>query len=86
MKSVMKLSLFLTLTCGVLFYFSASSLADTNLPKAKLPVLTTSAGQSPDVTTVNIICEEAGIKYDYCDVPTAEMIGTGVGLAGKESA
>ncbi|MFB0564068.1 MAG: DUF6305 family protein, partial [Candidatus Aminicenantaceae bacterium] len=42
--------------------------------------------QSPDVTTVNIICEEAGIKYDYCDVPTAEMIGTGVGLAGKESA
>jgi hypothetical protein len=48
-------------------------------------VLTTSAGQSPDVTTVNIVLEEAGIKYDYCDVPTVEIVDAGVGLAGKES-
>jgi len=59
--------------------------AETEIPRAKLPVLTTSAGQSPDVTTVNIVLEEAGIKYDYCDVPTVEILDAGVGLAGKES-
>jgi hypothetical protein len=59
--------------------------AQDNKPKADLPVLTTSAGQSPDVMTLNIVCEEAGIMYDYCDVPDAEMIKAGVGLAGKES-
>jgi len=56
------------------------------IPKAQLPVLTTSAGQSNDVNTVNAVLEEAGIKYDYCDVPTVEMIQAGVGLAGKQSA
>jgi hypothetical protein len=55
-------------------------------PKAQLPVLTTSAGQSNDVNALNIVMEEAGIKYDYCDVPTAEMLQAGVGLAGKQSA
>ncbi len=61
------------------------SASETEIPKAKLPVLTTSAGQSPDVTTINIVLEEAGIKYDYCDVPTVEIVDAGVGLAGKES-
>jgi hypothetical protein len=56
------------------------------VPKAKLPVLTTSAGQSNDVNALNIVLEEADIKYDYCDVPTPEMIAAGVGLAGKQSA
>ena len=56
-----------------------------NVPKAKLPVLTTSAGQSNDVTTVNIVLEEAGIGYDYCDVPDIAMMKDGVGLADKES-
>jgi hypothetical protein len=37
------------------------------------------------VNTVNIIMEEAGIKYDYCDVPSAAMLKTGVGLGGKKS-
>ncbi|MGB8953687.1 MAG: DUF6305 family protein [Candidatus Aminicenantales bacterium] len=55
------------------------------VPKAQLPLLTTSAGQSPDVTTLNIVLEEAGIPYDYCDAPSAELIAAGVGLAGKES-
>ncbi|MGD0783863.1 MAG: DUF6305 family protein, partial [Candidatus Aminicenantales bacterium] len=41
----------------------------TAAPKAKLPVLTTSAGQSNDINAVNIVMEEADIKYDYCDVP-----------------
>jgi hypothetical protein len=53
--------------------------------KAKMPVLTTSAGQSPDVTTLNIVMDEAELKYDYCDVPTAEMAAEGVGLGGRES-
>jgi hypothetical protein len=55
------------------------------LPKAGLPVLTTSAGQSTDVTTLNIVLEEAGILYDYCDVPTPEMVADGVGLGDRES-
>ena len=52
--------------------------------KAQLPLLNTSAGQSQDVTTLNIICEEAGILYDYCDVPDVAMLEGGVGLGGKE--
>jgi hypothetical protein len=55
------------------------------VPKAGLPVLTTSAGQSTDVTTLNIVLDEAGLTYDYCDVPTADMVGAGVGLGGRES-
>ncbi len=60
-------------------------IAGQAVPKAGLPVLTTSAGQSTDVTTLNIVLDEAGIAYDYCDVPTAEMVGEGVGLGGRES-
>ena len=60
-------------------------LAGQAVPKAGLPVLTTSAGQSTDVTTLNIVLDEAGITYDYCDVPTAEMVAAGVGLGGRES-
>jgi hypothetical protein len=30
--------------------------------------------------------EEAGIKYDYCDVPTVDMLAAGVGLGGRTSA
>jgi len=60
-------------------------LAGQAVPKAGLPVLTTSAGQSTDVTTLNIVLDEAGITYDYCDVPTPEMVADGVGLGGRES-
>ncbi len=63
----------------------AAAYGQTNTPKAKLPVLTTSAGQSNDATTVNIVLEEAGIGYDYCDVPDVDMMKAGVGLADKES-
>jgi hypothetical protein len=74
----------------ILFFLSGLAVcslvyAQGTVPKAGLPVLTTSAGQSNDVTTVNIILEEAGIGYDYCDVPDVDMIKAGVGLAGKES-
>ena len=65
---------------------SAGPQAPAAPPKASLPVLTTSAGQSNDANTVNAVLEEADIKYDYCDVPTVEMLAAGVGLAGKTSA
>ena len=60
-------------------------IAGQAIPKAGLPVLTTSAGQSTDVTTLNIVLDEAAIAYDYCDVPTPEMVADGVGLGGRES-
>jgi len=61
------------------------SFAQTAIPKAKLPVLSTSAGQSNDVNTVNVVLEEAGIGYDYCDVPDVDLMKAGVGLGDKES-
>jgi hypothetical protein len=66
-------------------FVSVSGASSDNIPKSTLPVLNTSAGQSADVETLNVICEEAGIKYDYCDVPTVDLIKKGVGLADKES-
>jgi hypothetical protein len=60
-------------------------IAGQAIPKAGLPVLTTSAGQSTDVTILNIVLDEAAIAYDYCDVPTSEMVADGVGLGGRES-
>ena len=79
--SSLALSLFLVIYLGL----TMPGFAEIEIPKAKLPVLTTSAGQSPDVTTINIVLEEAGIKYDYCDVPDVAILDAGVGLAGKES-
>lgn len=69
--------------CGILLLAAAARAQAP--PKAKLPVLTTSAGQSPDVETLNIVMDEAGLGYDYCDVPTANLVAAGVGLGGKES-
>jgi len=68
---------------GILIF--AAALAGQTVPKGQLPILTTSAGQSPDVETLNIVMEEAGIAYDYCDVPTVEMLAAGVGLGGQQS-
>jgi len=56
------------------------------IPKAGLPVLTTSAGQSTDVTILNIVLDEAAIAYDYCDVPKPEVLADGVGLGDRKSA
>ncbi len=72
----------------ILALAAAASLAaaQTAVPKAKLPILTTSAGQSNDVNALNIVLEEADLKYDYCDVPTPEMVAAGVGLGNKQSA
>jgi len=85
MKKLKILGLALPLSFILFLCPTMPGFSETEIPKAKLPVLTTSAGQSPDVTTVNIVLEEAGIKYDYCDVPTVEIVDKGVGLAGKES-
>ncbi len=85
MKMFKRFIVFLPLVCGLFICWSGSSLAEAEIPKATLPVLTTSAGQSPDVTTLNIIMEEAEIKYDYCDVPSVKLIAAGVGLGDAES-
>lgn len=71
------------LLCVLLF--ASLLMAQTDLPKAKLPVLTTSAGQSADATTLNVILEQADVMYDYCDVPTVAMLKSGVGLGGETS-
>jgi len=86
MKFLTKGVYFLMVSLVIAALFSIFPLmAQTKIPRASLPVLTTSAGQSNDVNTVNIILEEAGIKYDYCDVPDVELIKSGVGLADRES-
>lgn len=85
MKKFLILCFGLFMIIGLTLFLNTAAAEETELPKANLPVLTTSAGQSPDVTTINIICEEAGILFDYCDVPDAALIKAGVGLAGKES-
>jgi len=56
------------------------------IPTLSYPVITTTAGQSADIITLNILVEEAGVKYDYCDVPNAEMLATGVGMGAAASA
>jgi len=84
MKNFKRTILF-PLAIGLLFLVSVANAAADDIPKSSLPVLTTSAGQSADVETLNVVCEEAGVKYDYCDVPTMDLIKEGVGLAGKES-
>lgn len=76
---------------GVFILAVACSLTVTStlaeeIPKVQYPVMTTSAGQSTDAETLNIIAEEAGISYDYCDVPTPEILKDGVGLGGRKSA
>ncbi len=72
-------------TFFVLFNSSVSVFAQEGISMADYPLLTTSAGQSPDVLTLNIVAEEAGVFYDYCDVPTVELISKGVGLGDVES-
>jgi hypothetical protein len=81
MKKRILLGIVLATAVGLAFLVAGQQA----LPKVGLPVLTTSAGQSTDVTTLNIVLDEAGIPYDYCDVPTADMVADGVGLGGRES-
>lgn len=73
------------LIAAALVLLVGAAASGQTVPRAGLPVLTTSAGQSTDVETLNIVLEEAGIKYDYCDVPTADMLAAGVGLGGRTS-
>jgi hypothetical protein len=85
MKYLSKLIVLAVLVYGIVCVLPAPGMAQTQELKAELPVFTTSAGQSPDVNTLNIIMEEAGVKFDYCDVPTVEMVKAGVALGGKTS-
>jgi hypothetical protein len=84
MRSI-KLFLSLIFISAIVIFLSAPGLAEENTSKAQLPVLTTSAGQSTDVTTLNIIMEEAEILYDYCDIPGPDLLAEGAGLGGRES-
>ncbi len=84
MKNFKRLCLF-TAAALVLLAGQSAAAGGQDIPKAGMPILTTSAGQSSDVMTLNIVAEEAGLKYDFCDVPNLEMLSAGVGLAGKES-
>lgn len=86
MKNTKNTGYFVSIFCAIVFGLSFSVLMAQEIPKAQYPVLMTSAGQSTDVETLNIIAEEAGIGYDYCDVPTVEMLNDGVGMGGRESA
>jgi len=84
MKNVKRLCLF-TAVALVLLAGQSAAAGGQEIPKAGMPILTTSAGQSSDVMTLNIVAEEAELKYDFCDVPSVEMLSAGVGLAGEES-
>jgi len=84
MKGLKKFILILMLVSGLVLsiYILNFASEEVAIPTAEFPVLTTSAGQSADINTLNIIADETGLKYDYCDVPTIEMIDEGVGLGG----
>ncbi len=75
----------LSLLASGLVCLAMAAWGQESVPRARLPVLTTSAGQSADVNTLNVIMEQAGVKYDYCDVPTTAMVKGGVGLGGAKS-
>ena len=87
MKNLERFIMFLILVISLLLALFVSNLTaeEVTITVAEFPVLTTSAGQSADINTLNIVADEAGLKYDYCDVPTIEMIDAGVGLAGTKS-
>jgi len=87
MKNFKRFFMFLLLASSLILALSVSGLAgqETVVPTLELPVFTTSAGQSADINTLNIVADEAGLKYDYCDVPSTEMIAAGVGMAGAKS-
>ena len=70
--------------CMACLVLLAASAHGEEVPKAQFPVLTTSAGQSSDVMTLNIVLEEAEIGYDYCDVPSVDILSDGVGLGERE--
>ncbi len=76
---------FASLVALLLFILTSAAMAQTAPPKAKLPVLTTSAGQSNDAVTVNLVLDEAGVGYDYCDVPDIDIMKAGVGMGDRES-
>ena len=78
-------NLAVALVACCLLFSGAVVAQETGIPALAHPVFTTTAGQSADIITLNILVEEAGVLYDYCDVPTVDMLSTGVGLDGAVS-
>ena len=70
--------------CMACLVLLAASAQGEEVPKAQYPMITTSAGQSSDVMTLNIVLEEAEIGFDYCDVPSVDILSDGVGLGERE--
>lgn len=85
MKTLFRFFILSVLAIGFFLSLPSYGLAEDEVPKADLPVITTSAGQSADINTLNVIMEQAGVGYDYCDVPTVEMMKDGVGLGDRKS-
>jgi len=87
MKNFKNCIMFFLLVSSLVLTLSVSVMAgqETAVPTLELPVFTTSAGQSADINTLNIVADEAGLKYDYCDAPTVEMVASGVGMDGAVS-
>ncbi|HOX31025.1 MAG TPA: DUF6305 family protein [Spirochaetales bacterium] len=73
-----KLKVFSAFLCLLAYGLGAAGAQEP--PKASLPMLSTSAGQSSGAVIVNALCDRSGLAYDYCDVPTAEQLAAGVGL------
>ena len=86
MKNIKNCIMLILLVSSLILALSVSVMAgQETVPTLELPVFTTSAGQSADINTLNIVADEAGLKYDYCDVPSAEMVASGVGMDGAVS-
>lgn len=83
--AVNKRNYLVSLFLVIMFFMVSVGGVFAEMPSVYYPVLTTSAGQSADIVTLNLLCEQAGIKYDYSDVPTVGMIKSGVGLGGLDS-
>lgn len=56
------------------------------VPNAQLPVLLTSAGQCPQIDVLAMLCDLAGLKYDFDRMPSVAALSAGVGLGGDPKA
>lgn len=85
MKGLVRILLALFMLCLVLgTHLSVST--EAAVPNAQLPVLLTSAGQCPQVDVLAMLCDLAGLKYDFHRMPTVAMLSAGVGLGGDPKA
>ena len=75
----------LALTIVILSLVFASVSFGAQTPFLKYPTVVTSAGQSSEAEILTYVCDEMGIKYDYCDILSEKEFAAGVGLGGAKS-